>query len=116
MCQITFKGLIVSARSFTDNYLWPTLYKFEPGVEQHFRNLTNCLLAGRQIINLNIIVQINILNSKSCKRLLLTSHLYLEKYVTFTDTLDEGLVARMYTEGEHERFFSYSNGLLTLTK
>lgn len=93
MWQITFNGLIVSARSFTDNYLWPTLYKFEPGVEQHFRNLKS-----RQIINLNIIVEINILNSKSCKRLLLTSHLYLEKYITFTDTLDEGLVARMYTE------------------
>lgn len=79
-------------------------YKFEPGVEQHFPNLTNCLLAGRQIINLNIIVEINILNSTSCKRLLLTSHLYLEKYITFTDTLDEGLVARMYTEGNMNDF------------
>lgn len=79
-------------------------YKFEPGVEQYFPNLTNCLLAGRQIINLNIIVEINILNSKSCKRLLLTSHLYLEKYITFTDTLDEGLVARMYTEGNMNDF------------
>ena len=77
-------------------------YKFEPGVGQLFRNLTICLLTGRQIINLNRIVQINILNSKSCKRLLLTSHLYLEQYITFTDTLDEGLVARMYIEGEHE--------------